>query len=131
MSIVSANKFLLWEKKQIQKGGDYESLSLLIDFQGGLDKAKVNLLKINPDSKVILSVSLETLEKTWDFHLRTSTPMQYLVGACYWRDLNLEVSNKVLIPRPETELMIDIVYEVIKKKMIKKYLLISEQVLEP
>ena len=34
-------------------------------------------------------------------------PLQYLTGSAYWRDLVLAVGPGVLIPRPETELMVD------------------------
>jgi len=37
--------------------------------------------------------------------------VQYLAGSVTWRDLDLQVSPDVLIPRPETELIIDIVAE--------------------
>ncbi|MCY7333716.1 MAG: peptide chain release factor N(5)-glutamine methyltransferase, partial [Pseudanabaena sp. CAN_BIN31] len=38
-------------------------------------------------------------------------PVQYLTGSVTWRDLELQVTPAVLIPRPETELIIDIVSE--------------------
>jgi release factor glutamine methyltransferase len=44
----------------------------------------------------------------WERRLRHRTPVQYLVGSTPWRDLELQVSPDVLIPRPETELLIDI-----------------------
>ena len=51
MYLVSAEKFLLWKKKQISKGGDNQSLNLLIDSIGGLSLAEFNLLKIKPKKK--------------------------------------------------------------------------------
>ena len=39
-------------------------------------------------------------------------PLQYLTGAAHWRDLVLAVGPGVLIPRPETELLIDCAEEV-------------------
>ena len=39
-------------------------------------------------------------------------PLQYLTGAAHWRDLVLAVGPGVLIPRPETELLIDFAEEV-------------------
>jgi release factor glutamine methyltransferase len=44
----------------------------------------------------------------WERRLQHRTPVQYLVGSTPWRDLELQVSPDVLIPRPETELLIDI-----------------------
>ena len=46
MAIISAKKFLLWEKKQLLKGGDKKSLSLLIDLLGGLSKKELNFLMV-------------------------------------------------------------------------------------
>ena len=111
MFTVSAEKFYLWKKKQISKGGDSQALYLLIDLLGGLSHKKLNLLKIKSEDKVKLKISLDLLEFFWDKHLNTSIPIQYLCGISYWRDLKLEVSNKVLIPRPETELIIEIISE--------------------
>ena len=116
MYLVSAEKFLLWKKKQISKGGDNQSLNLLIDSIGGLSLAEFNLLKIKPKKKVELKINLDLLESFWDKHISTAIPIQYLSGIAYWRDLKLEVSNKILIPRPETELIIEIILDKFKNK---------------
>ena len=39
-------------------------------------------------------------------------PLQYLTGSAHWRDLVLAVGPGALIPRPETELLIDFAQEV-------------------
>lgn len=39
-------------------------------------------------------------------------PFQYIVGCEHWRDLVLVVQEGVLIPRPETEILVDLVQEV-------------------
>ena len=44
-----------------------------------------------------------------------------LCGITYWRDLKLKVTNKVLIPRPETELIVDIVFNLFKRKSEKLF----------
>ena len=119
MPIISTDKFLLWKDKQILKGGDYQSLSFLIDSIGGLSKNQINLLKIKSEKQVKLKINLDSLESIWEEHLLKSTPIEYLTGIAYWRDLKLEVSNKVLIPRPETELIIEIVSEVFKNNLKK------------
>ena len=119
MPIISTDKFLLWKDKQILKGGDYQSLSFLIDSIGGLSKNQINLLKIKSEKQVKLKINLDLLESIWEEHLLKSTPIEYLTGIAYWRDLKLEVSNKVLIPRPETELIIEIVSEVFKNNLKK------------
>lgn len=40
-------------------------------------------------------------------------PLQYLTASAFWRELVLSVGPGVLIPRPETELMIDFVQEAV------------------
>ncbi len=119
MKIISAKEFLLWEKKQMLKGGDNKLLRLLIDLLGGLSNNDLNLLKIKPEKNIKLKINLDLLEYFWDIHLNSSIPIQYLGGICYWRDLELEVSNKVLIPRPETEMIIEIISEKFKNKKEK------------
>ncbi len=118
MFLISAEKFLLWKKKQITKGGDNHSLNLLIDSLGGLSNIELNLLKLKSEKNLSLNlkVNLDLIESFWDKHLNTSIPIQYLSGISFWRNLKLEVSNRVLIPRPETELFIDIVSGIYKNK---------------
>jgi release factor glutamine methyltransferase len=48
------------------------------------------------------------IERLWARHLAEAMPLQYLVGRCCWRDFELEVRPGVLIPRPETELLVDL-----------------------
>ena len=118
MFVISAEKFSLWKKKQISKGGDNDSLNLLIDSLGGLSNIELNLLKVKTEKNLNLNlkVNLDLIESYWDIHLNTSIPIQYLSGISFWRNLKLEVSNRVLIPRPETELFIDIVSGIFKNK---------------
>lgn len=116
MFLISAEKFSLWKKKQISKGGDNHSLNLLLESLGGLSNIELNLLKINSEKNLNLKVNLDLIESFWDKHLNTSIPIQYLSGISFWRNLKLEVSNRVLIPRPETELIIDIISGIFKNK---------------
>ena len=60
-------------------------------------------------SSVPLSHSLDWLTQQWQRRLVERVPVQYLVGETPWRDLMLTVTPDVLIPRPETELIIEIV----------------------
>lgn len=54
---------------------------------------------------------MEELTKLWQKRLTEHLPVQYIVGRVSWRDFELDVSPEVLIPRPETELIIDIVQQ--------------------
>tara|TARA_A100000164_G_scaffold376477_1_gene413601 strand:- start:42 stop:911 length:870 start_codon:yes stop_codon:yes gene_type:complete len=120
MVIISTKQLLLWKEKQLLKGGDKQSLYLLIDVIGGLSEKELNFLRIKSEKNIELKVNLDLLESIWEKHLLNLIPIQYLIGSSYWRDLKLEVSNKVLIPRPETELIIEFVLEIYKNKDEKR-----------
>jgi len=124
MHRISVKEFLSWKKKQLSKGGDYESLAFLLDINGGLSSGEINLLTINHEGSLYLKKKLNYLERIWDKHLESSMPIQYLCGMTFWRDLKLKVTNKVLIPRAETELLVDIVFKIFGKK--SKKLLFAE-----
>ena len=49
-----------------------------------------------------------TLQQLWQRRLQDRVPVQYLAAQTPWRHLRLRVGPGVLIPRPETEQMIDI-----------------------
>ena len=116
MLCISVKEYLFWKKQQLSKGGDQQSFDLLIDAVGGISNKEFNLSLINSEDNLYLRKSLEYLESIWENHLFNYSPIQYLCGTAYWRDLKLTVTNKVLIPRPETELIIDIVFKIFRKK---------------
>ena len=121
MLCISVKEFLFWKKKQLSKGGDNQSFAVLIDCIGGISNSDQNSLSINPDQKIHLKKNLEYLESIWDNHLLNSSPIQYLCGITFWRDLKLKVTDKVLIPRPETELIVDIVFKIFGNKSQKLF----------
>ena len=103
MLCISAEELLFWKKKQLSKGGDQQSLEVLLDCVSDISTRDLNLKILNPNEKLHFKKNLEFLESVWEDHLISSCPIQYLCGITYWRDLKLKVTNKVLIPRPETE----------------------------
>jgi len=119
MLSISVKEFLSWKKKQLSKGGDHKSFAVLLDCIGGISNSDLNLITLNSTGKLYLKKNLEFLESVWDNHLIESCPIQYLCGITYWRDLKLKVTNKVLIPRPETELIVDIVFNIFREKSAK------------
>ena len=116
MLSISVKDFLFWKKKQLSKGGDQQSFSLLLDCIGGISASDISLLNINPEKRLYLKKNLDFLESIWDRHISKSYPIQYLCGITYWRDLKLKVTKNVLIPRSETELIVDIVFKIFGKK---------------
>ena len=121
MPSISVKEFLFWRKKQLSKGGDKLSFSILLNSIGGISTIEVNGFTINPTGKLYLKNNLDYLESIWEDHVIGSIPIQYLCGNTYWRDLKLKVNDKVLIPRPETELIVDIVFKIFGKKSQKLF----------
>lgn len=121
MLCISVEEFLIWKKKQLSKGGDQQSFAVLLDCIGGIPTNYLDSIGINPKGNLYLKKNLEFLEDVWDHHLLKSCPIQYLCGITFWRDLKLKVTNKVLIPRPETELIVDIVFNIFLNKSEKLF----------
>ncbi len=119
MLSISVKEFLIWKKKQLSKGGDNQSFAFLLDCVGGVSNSEQNLLSINFEGNLHLKKNLDFLENIWEKHLQSSTPIQYLCGITFWRNLELKVTDKVLIPRAETEIIIDIVSKIFEKKSNK------------
>ncbi|KMS98289.1 hypothetical protein BVRB_4g094370 isoform B [Beta vulgaris subsp. vulgaris] len=65
--------------------------------------------------RVSLKVSLDQMYDFWRQRMEERRPFQYIVGCEHWRDLVLSVEQGVLIPRPETEKIVDLVSEVVGK----------------
>lgn len=49
----------------------------------------------------------------WQRRIQERVPLQYVTSTAFWRDLILSVGTGVLIPRPETELMVDFALEAV------------------
>ena len=47
-------------------------------------------------------------------------PYEYIVGSASFYDIHLDIEEGVLIPRPETEILIDLVSEIIEKENITR-----------
>jgi len=112
-STVVAEELLQWRREQLKAGGQPSQLDWLLDLEGGVSWATLQQLRINPQQRLSLSHPLERLAELWQRHLRTQEPLQYLVGRCPWRDLELEVHAGALIPRQETELMLELAQELL------------------
>ena len=78
-------------------------------------------MNLNLEGSLNLKNNLDHLETIWDKHINSFMPIQYLCGITFWRDLRLKVTDKVLIPRSETELLIDIVCKLFGKKSNKLF----------
>ncbi|KAL8469520.1 hypothetical protein ACS0TY_032388 [Phlomoides rotata] len=67
------------------------------------------------DAPVPMRACLDDLYKLWKQRIEERRPFQYIVGCEHWRDLILSVEEGVLIPRPETEIIVDLVDDAVKR----------------
>jgi release factor glutamine methyltransferase len=79
-----------------------------------LDNLSLRLQSFREREKIPLSYSWSEITKRWQKRLKARVPLQYLLESVVWRNFTLKVSPEVLIPRPETELLIDIVGETVR-----------------
>lgn len=89
------------------QGLDPGGLIWLLRELAGVDTLRLRLLQVDSDRPIHLTCALSTLNTLWQQHLTNRVPVQYLTGWVPWRQFRLRVSPDVLIPRPETELLID------------------------
>ena len=108
---VSGEALLRWRRGLLRQGGEPSALDWLLDLEGGVGWQQLQQVRLHPDAMVGLKAPLEHLEALWQRHCSQREPLQYLVGQCPWRDLNLAVAPGVLIPRQETELLVDLALE--------------------
>ncbi|KAG8386589.1 hypothetical protein BUALT_Bualt03G0164000 [Buddleja alternifolia] len=76
-----------------------------------------NLIRacLDDTAPVWLRACLEELYEVWRQRIEERRPFQYVVGCEHWRDLIVSVEEGVLIPRPETEVIVDLVDDALKR----------------
>jgi len=112
----STKDLFLWIRDNKNSGKDIDELYLLLDLVGGISKNDLLQLKINSKYKVSLNVDFNSLKKKWTEHLRFSKPIQYISGSSYWRNFKFELNTNVLIPRVETEKIVEIASNIISSE---------------
>ena len=79
----------------------------LLQEVAGLDRLSLRLESFKNKAELPLKFSLAELTQLWQQRLEARLPVQYIVGSTTWRQFSLVVSPAVLIPRPETEELVD------------------------
>ena len=106
--VVTADTLLAWRRRLLQSGGRSADLDWLLDLAGGLSWSELQQLWLQPEREVVLQRGRSALQAIWSASLQGEGPLQYLVGRSPWRDLTLDVGPGVLIPRQETELLVEL-----------------------
>lgn len=96
-------------QQSLEAGVPLYELDWFLQALADLDALALRLGTFQTQPQVGLARSLSDLDALWQQRLNQRVPVQYLVGVAPWRKFSLTVTPDVLIPRPETELIIDIV----------------------
>ena len=118
--LISGQELYVWRDRARQAAivaqVSPQEVDWLLQEITGLDGLTLRLGLLPRQKQVCLNTSLTQLDNLWQQRLQERLPVQYLVGTVPWRHFKLKVSPAVLIPRPETELLIDLVSEEVQKK---------------
>lgn len=85
-----------------------DEVDWLLQDLAGLERQSLLLETFKARETIQLARSLSALTVLWQRRLQERVPVQYLTGVAPWRQFLLNVSPAVLIPRPETECLIDL-----------------------
>ncbi len=110
---VAGQELLAWRRRQLaghrrEPAALRPSLDWLLDLGGGISWPQLQQLHLWPQQTVLLQRPLEELAMLWRRHLNEQIPLQHLLGLCPWRDLTLQVGPGALIPRAETEVLVEL-----------------------
>ncbi|BCL36849.1 peptide chain release factor N(5)-glutamine methyltransferase [Nostoc sp. MS1] len=112
LNVVSGLQLWQWRNRATQSAIAHNVPVVEVDWLlqeiAGLDRLALRLESFKDWSEISLSLSLDELDQLWQRRLSDCLPVQYIAGVTPWRNFKLTVSSSVLIPRPETECLIDL-----------------------
>ncbi|MEH2242099.1 peptide chain release factor N(5)-glutamine methyltransferase [Nostoc sp.] len=110
--IVSGLQLWQWRNAAHQAAGATDVPPMEVDWLlqevAGLDRLALRLESFKNWPQIQLQLPLEELDQLWQRRLNDRLPVQYIAGVTPWRNFQIAVSSAVLIPRPETECLIDL-----------------------
>ncbi len=112
---ISIKEGLSWAKEQLLEACERPQFEAELLLAYHLNKNRMYLITHENDV-------VEDIESFQNLIQRRAAnePYEYIVGSASFYDIYLEVEEGVLIPRPETEILIDLVAEIIEKENITR-----------
>lgn len=118
LSVVSGLELWQWRQEArqsaIEAGIPVAEVDWLLREVAGLDPLALRLESFKDKLQIELRSPLPRLSQLWQRRVHEQCPVQYLAGVTPWRHFSLAVSPAVLIPRPETEYLIDLAVQAVK-----------------
>jgi len=124
VALSSVSGFDLWQWREdartsaVEAGIPTAEVDWLLQEVAGLDPLELRLESFKTRSQIRVRYPLPVLSQLWHRRIRDRLPVQYLAGTTPWRHFSLIVSPDVLIPRPETEYLIDLAVDAVKHSAI-------------
>ena len=111
-TLVSGLELWQWQQQALKaaKTADVspDELDWLLLEVANLDRLALRLESFKDWKQIRISLPLADLERFWQRRLHERLPVQYITGITPWRQFRIAVTSDVLIPRPETEQIIDL-----------------------
>ncbi len=104
-----------WARRFLEQSGDaateigLDEVDWLLQAVAGVDRLALRLGSLRQQTQIQMGCSLAELTALWQRRVMERVPLQYLVGRAPWRQFDLKVAPGVLIPRPETEDVVELV----------------------
>jgi release factor glutamine methyltransferase len=112
LNSISGKELYYWQQQAkqaaIAHNLDPNEVDWLLQAVTSLSSLSLRLGSWQNQSEIKCRKSLSELNQLWQKRLQERLPVQYLAETVFWRRFQLKVTPAVLIPRPETELIIDI-----------------------
>ena len=109
---VSGNQLSMWRDAAMSAAVSANVPEAEVDWLlrdiAGLDSLELRLGSFQYRSQIQLKLPLKELSSLWQKRLNEHLPVQYIAKNTPWRHFNIKLSSSVLIPRPETESLIDL-----------------------
>lgn len=110
--LVSGQELWQWRKIAQQQAAAANVSPVEVDWLlqaiTGLERLALKLESFKDLSQIQIQLDIHQLDRLWQQRLSDHLPVQYIAGVAPWRHFKLAVSPAVLIPRPETEQLIDL-----------------------
>lgn len=117
--MVSSKELYQWRDRAkqaaIAASIDPIEVDWLLQEVGKINSLQLRLLSATSIADIPIQKPLWQLDCLWQRRLAERIPLQYLTGIAPWRNFDIQVTPDVLIPRPETELLIDLVAKIVQE----------------